>query len=95
MELQGRTLGWLALGLRSSGARTTAFPFDWNVAPLSAMAQLLRSDFGGFLEDVRFGSPRKRILVDEESSGRPETTFFDHLISLSVIRQGQVPRAYD
>ena len=71
---------WLALGLRSSGARTTAFPFDWNVAPLSAMAQLLRSDFGGFLEDVRFGSPKKRILVDEESSGRPETTFFDHLI---------------
>ena len=71
---------WLALGLRSSGARTTAFPFDWNVATLSAMAQLLRSDFGGFLEDVRFGSPKKRILVDEESSGRPETTFFDHLI---------------
>ena len=71
---------WLALGLRSSGARTTAFPFDWNVAPLSAMAQLLRSDFGGFLEDVRFGSPKKRILVDEESSGRPETTFFDQLI---------------
>ena len=71
---------WLALGLRSSGARTTAFPFDWNIAPLSAMTQLLRSDFGGFLEDVRFSSPKQRILVDEDSSGAGVDIIQDHLI---------------
>ena len=72
---------WLALGLRKAGARTTAFPFDWNIVPLSAVALLLRSEFGGFLEDVRFGAPKQRILVvDEDARGAAVDIIEDHLI---------------
>lgn len=56
--------------LRGRGLRLTAFPFDWNVAPIASAIELLSNDFADFLnpDNLVFLPPVDRLLFDEDGA---------------------------
>ncbi len=56
--------------LRRRSLRKNAYPFDWNVASLSAVCDLLESDFSGFLaqENLAYLDPVPRLLFEESDA---------------------------
>ncbi len=54
--------------LRSNDMRKQAFPFDWNVTPISIAIELIKNNFDGFLElqNLEFLPPVKRLLFEED-----------------------------
>lgn len=53
--------------LRSTGQRNEAFPFDWNITPISSALKLIENNFEGFLElgSLEFLPPTYRLLFRE------------------------------
>lgn len=53
--------------LRKQNMRVQAFPFDWNVTPISSAISLIHNGFSDFLEDQNlvFLPPVKRMLFEE------------------------------
>ena len=53
--------------LRHVGLRYEAFPFDWNVTPITSALSLIENNFEGFLEfdNLQFLPPTKRLLFEE------------------------------
>jgi len=53
--------------LRYMGLRYEAFPFDWNVTPITSALSLIKNNFEGFmeLENLQFLPPTKRLLFEE------------------------------
>lgn len=56
--------------LRERGLRLTAFPFDWNVAPVASAIELLSNDFADFLnpDNLVFLPPVDRLLFAENGA---------------------------
>lgn len=56
--------------LRSVGKRKEAYPFDWNVVPITSAIQLMANNFYGFLEkeSLVFLPPTKRLLFNESGT---------------------------
>lgn len=53
--------------LRHMGLRYEAFPFDWNVTPITSALSLIKNNFEGFMEfeNLQFLPPTKRLLFEE------------------------------
>ncbi len=54
--------------LRSNELRHQAFPFDWNVTPITTALLLIKNKFEGFLnlQNLQFLPPVKRLLFMED-----------------------------
>lgn len=53
--------------LRKSGLRVRAFPFDWNVTPISSAVSLIQTRFNNFMDESNlvFLPPTNRVLFEE------------------------------
>ncbi|MEM9161802.1 MAG: DUF1796 family putative cysteine peptidase, partial [Cyanobacteria bacterium P01_F01_bin.4] len=53
--------------LRKQKMRVQAFPFDWNVTPISSAISLIQNGFTDFMEEqnLLFLPPVKRMLFEE------------------------------
>ena len=70
-----KTIAYIPIGvdcsashyLRAIDRRREAYPFDWNVTPISSAIQLIANGFQGFLEreTLLFLPPTKRLRFDE------------------------------
>lgn len=72
--------------LRSNELRYQAFPFDWNITPITTALSLINNKFEGFLDlqNLQFLPPVKRMLFAEDGINLKST---DEIITPVVCRR--------
>ena len=80
--------------LGANRLRKGAYPFDWNVTPLSSMIELIENDFHDYLrlENLEFLPPTRRMLFKERGVGLKAS---DELITPVICRRYNILFPHD